>query len=241
MDNQENEQLKILELETEVEFFDYKIGLLMIALFDDFKENRAFKTREGKWMVKTRRGRLSKAKHFGDITKFSDCNIAVWYNTSKRKNCNTKESLRREAQRVIKKGTSPRSNWRTPRETWEEIASWKSSLKGKHIFDFLKGKVILEATTSDGYSRDFLKKNKALFGFADVVGCKDFFNYSLRNEDSFDAVVTNPPWDEHFLKVFYKYLLFLQKPFVLILRRGGTRHHLFEKVFGVGSYRTIIS
>ena len=104
----------------------------------------------------------------------------------------------------------------------------------------VKRKNYLKATTSDGGSADFLRRNKDFFGFADVLGCDDFFEYSLKNRDSFDAVVTNPPWDEHFLKVFYKYLLFLQKPFILILRDRGTRHHLFEKVFGLGSSRTIV-
>ena len=106
---------------------------------------------------------------------------------------------------------------------------------------FLKGKTVLEATTSEDFSTNYLRCNKIKFGFADVVGCKDFFEYSLKERDNFDAVVTNPPWDESFLKVFYKFLLFLNKPFVLILRRRGTRHHLFQKVFGDGAYRTIIS
>ena len=112
---------------------------------------------------------------------------------------------------------------------------------GRRMFDFLKGKIVLEATTSDDFSTSYLRTNKNKFGFADVVGCKDFFEYSFKERDNFDAVVTNPPWDESFLKVFYKFLLFLNKPFVLILRRRGTRHQLFQKVFGDGAYRTIIS
>ena len=45
------------------------------------------------------------------------------------------------------------------------------------MFDFLKGKTILEATTSDVGSTDFLnRRNKDLFGFADVLGCHDFLN-----------------------------------------------------------------
>ena len=236
----EDEQLQLVQ--TDVEFFDCKSGLSMMALFDDFKDKRAFKTSDGSWMVETRKGRLSKAKRFGELTKFKNCHVAVWYGTSNGKvNLNlTEEFLRREAQRVRIKGTSPRSNWRTQGETWEVIANWSSSLTGRKTFDFLKGKVILEATTSDGFSTDFLRKNKDLFGFAEVVGCHDFFKYSLANKGSFDAVVSNPPWDEYFLKVLYEYLLFLKKPFVLILRTGGTRHHLFQKIFGVGSYRTII-
>ena len=134
-----------------------------------------------------------------------------------------------------------RSNWRTPGETWEEVASWTSKHTGKRTFDFLRGKVVLEATTSDGFSTSFLRKNKKKLGFSEVVGCVDFFKYSLKERDSFDAIVTNPPWDENFLKVFYKYLLFLKKPFVLILRSRGTRHHIFQKVFGASSQRTLIS
>ena len=105
----------------------------------------------------------------------------------------------------------------------------------------MKGKIVLEATTSNNFLESNILSNKIKFGFADVVGCKDFFEYSLKERDNFDAVVTNPPWDESFLKVFYKFLLFLNKPFVLILRRRGTRHQLFQKVFGDGAYRTIIS
>ena len=107
------------------------------------------------------------------------------------------------------------------------------------MFDFLKGKIVLEATTSDDFSTSYLRTNKNKFGFADVVGCKDFFEYSLKERDSFDAVVTHPPWDESFLKVFYKYLLFLKKPFVLKLRSRVTRDWHFQKVFGNGSYRKL--
>ena len=118
---------------------------------------------------------------------------------------------------------------------------WETQIHGYwRPFAFLKGKIILEATTSDGSSASFLSRNKEFFGFADVLSCDDFFEFSLKNRSRFDAVVTNPPWDKHFLKVFYKYLLFLHKPFVLVLRDRRTRHHLFEKVFGLGSSRTIV-
>ena len=63
-----------------------------------------------------------------------------------------------------------RSNWRTLGETWDEIASWKSSLTGKSTFDFLRGKTVLEATISDGYSTNYLQRNKNKFGFAKVLG-----------------------------------------------------------------------
>ena len=61
-----------LQLQANIEFFECKKGLLFIALFDDFKDNRAFKTVKGDWMVSTQRGRsrLVKAKHFGDLTAF---------------------------------------------------------------------------------------------------------------------------------------------------------------------------
>ena len=113
---------------------------------------------------------------------FSDCQIAVWYATSKRKICQSEDSLRKAAQIVQRRGTNPRSNWRTPGETWKKIASFRSSFTGKQVFDFLKGKTILEATTSDGGSADFLRRNKDFFGFAYVLGCDDFFEYnSLKN------------------------------------------------------------
>ena len=133
-----------------------------------------------------------------------------------------------------------RSNWRTLGETWDEIASWKSGLTGKRTFEFLKGKRILEATVSDGFSTNYLEHSKQKFGFASVAGCSDFFDFSLRERDSFDAVVSNPPWDESFLKLFYQYLLQLRKPFVLILRSRGVRHKNFVDVFGCSSIRTVI-
>ena len=34
-----------------------------------------------------------------------------------------------------------------------------------------------------------LSRNKGKFGFAKVVGCSDFFEFSLRERDSYDAVV----------------------------------------------------
>ena len=46
------------------------------------------------------------------------------------------------------------------------------------MFDFLKGKIVLEAMTSDAFSKSYLRSNKTKFGFADVVGFKDFFDYS---------------------------------------------------------------
>ena len=133
-----------------------------------------------------------------------------------------------------------RSNWRTLGETWDEIASWKSSLTGKSTFDFLRGKTVLEATISDGYSTNYLQRNKNKFGFAKVLGCSDFFDFSLRERDNFDAVVSNPPWDENFLKLFYQFLKLLEKPFVLILRRRAVRHKNFVVVFGKSSHVTVI-
>ena len=133
-----------------------------------------------------------------------------------------------------------RSNWRTLGKTWDEIASWKSSLTDKYTFDFLKGKAVLEATVSDGYSSNYLQRNKKKYGFAKVVGCSDFFDFSLRERDNFDAVVSNPPWDEHFLKLFYQFLKLLGKPFVLILPRRAVRHKNFVDVFGKSSHMTVI-
>ena len=43
-----------------------------------------------------------------------------------------------------------RSNGRILGETWDESASWKSSLTDNYTFDFLKGQAVLEATVSDG-------------------------------------------------------------------------------------------
>ena len=215
-----------------------------MALFDDFKDNRAFKTVKGDWMVSTQRGRsrLVKAKHLGDLTAFYVLQVAVWDGTLEAGKVHLQEKLiRTEAIRQKIKGTDVRSEWRTLGDTWDEVATWISKKTGRRTFDFLRGKIVLEATTLDDFSTSYLRSNKTKFGFADVVGCKDFFEYSLKERDSFDAVVTNPPWDESFLKVFYKYLLFLRKPFVLILRRRGTRHQLFQKIFGYGAYRTIIS
>ena len=106
-------------------------------------------------------------------------------------------------------GTDTRSSWRTPGETWEKVASWRSKRTGKRTFEFLKWITVLEATTSDGFSTSYLRSNKSKFGFAEVVGFQNFLEYSLRERDSFGAVVTNPPWNESFIKVVYKYLLFL--------------------------------
>ena len=43
-----------------------------------------------------------------------------------------------------------RFNGRILGETWDESASWKSSLTDNYTFDFLKGQAVLEATVSDG-------------------------------------------------------------------------------------------
>ena len=43
----------------------------MIALFDDFKDNRAFETSKGVWKITIRRRRLSKAKNFDEVTRVS--------------------------------------------------------------------------------------------------------------------------------------------------------------------------
>ena len=43
---------------------------------------------------------------------------------------------------------------------------------------FLKGKIVLEATTSDAFSTSYFRSNRTKFGFAEVVGFKDFFEYS---------------------------------------------------------------
>ena len=71
MDSQEDEQLE--QSEPDVEFFYCKVGLAMIALFDGFKDNRAFETSEGVRKVVTRRRRLSKAKYFGEVMNPQPC------------------------------------------------------------------------------------------------------------------------------------------------------------------------
>ena len=53
-----------------------------------------------------------------------------------------------------------RSNGRILGETWDESASWKSSLTDNYTFDFLKGQAVLEATVSDGISSKCLQRNK---------------------------------------------------------------------------------
>ena len=60
------------QLQANIEFFECKKELLFMALFDDFKDNRAFKTVKGDWMVSTQRGRsrLVKANRLGDVTEF---------------------------------------------------------------------------------------------------------------------------------------------------------------------------
>ena len=81
---------------------------------------------------------------------------------------------------------------------------------------------------------------KTSYWFAEVVGCSEFFDFSLRERDNFEAVVSNPPWDEHFLKLFYQFLKLLGKPFVLILPRRAVRHKNFVDVFGKSSHMTVI-
>ena len=61
-----------------------------------------------------------------------------------------------------------RSNWRTLGDTWEKISTWKKKT-GRRMFDFLKEKIVLEATTSDDFSTSYLRTNKFKFVFADVV------------------------------------------------------------------------
>ena len=128
-------------------------------------------------------------------------------------------------------------------ETTSWSNGWRLKKNGRPTLELLRGKTILEATPSDGFSTSYLCTNKSKFGFAEVVPSWAVrpFRVQVKTKENFDAVVTNPPWDESFLEVFYKFLLFLNKPFVLILRRRGTRHQLFQKVFGNGAYRTIIS
>ena len=124
-----------------------------MALFDDFKDGRAFKNVKGDYAVLTRRNRESRAKKFGDITNFFDCEIVLQEGSfTSRQDRSKEELLKRKAQLLAKRGTSVRSNWRTLGKTWDEIASWKSSLTDKCTFDFLRGKAVLEASVSDGYS-----------------------------------------------------------------------------------------
>ena len=104
----------------------------------------------------------------------------------------------------------------------------------------MNDKIVSKATRFDGSSTAYLKKHKKRFGFRDVIECDNFFEFALKNRNKFQAVLTNPPWDHFFLEVFYKFLLFLEKPFVLILRSNATRPNLFINVFGTQSKRTII-
>ena len=64
-------------LKPNFEYFDCKKGLQFMALFDDFKDGRAFKNAKGDYVVLTRRNRESRAKKFGDITNFFDCEIVL--------------------------------------------------------------------------------------------------------------------------------------------------------------------
>ena len=80
-------------VEANVEFFDCKKGLPFKALFDDFKDKRAFQTDKGEWKVKVRRNRLSRAKRFGGITMFSDLQVAVWDGTLKAGKVQVQEKL----------------------------------------------------------------------------------------------------------------------------------------------------
>ena len=213
-----------------------------MALFDDYTDGRAYKNARGKMGVLTLKNRESKEKHYGDKIDFFDCQVVLWYPRFAYRQDPAKEKLlRHKAHLLAKKGTSVRSNWRTFGKTWDEIARWESSLTERRIFDFLRGETVLEATTSDGYSTRYLNCNKGMFGFAKVIGCSDFYDFSLRERNSYDAIVTNPPWDEGFLKIFYQYLFKIGKPFVLILRSSGTRHKMFVDVFGKGSHTTVVT
>ena len=142
------------QLQANIEFFECKKGLRFMALFDDFDDNQAFKTAKGDWMVSTQRGRsrLVKAKRLGDVTEFFDLQVAVWDGTLEAGKVLLQEKLlKKEALRQRIKGTDVRSNWRTLGDTWEEIATWVSRKTGKRMFDFLKGKTVLEVTTSDDF------------------------------------------------------------------------------------------
>ena len=64
-------------LKPNFEYFACKKGLQFMALFDDFKDGRAFKNVKGDYVVLTRRNRESRAKKFGDNTNFFDCEIVL--------------------------------------------------------------------------------------------------------------------------------------------------------------------
>ena len=146
-----------------------------MARFDDYTDDRAYKNAKGKMVVLTRKYRESKAKHYGDKIDFFDYQVVLWDPRFISGQDTAKEKLqRRKPQLLAKKGTSVRSNCRTLGETWDEIASWESSLTEKRNFDFLRGKTVLEATTSDGYSTRYLNCNKGKLGFAKVIGCRIF-------------------------------------------------------------------
>ena len=142
--------------------------------------------------------------------------------------------------RIKSRNTSARNNWTTSSSVWEEIFSWTSRGDWISPSEILNDKIVLEATRFDGSSTAYLKKHKKRFSFRDVFECDNFFEFALKNRSKFQAVLTNPPWDHFFLEVFYKFLLFLEKPFVLILRSNATRANFFIKVFGTQSKRTII-
>ena len=183
------------------------------------------------YFVKTKNKYPTEAKRFGKTYKFGNLNIVYWDGIVDGNGCTiTKQHLVEAAEQLQSYKSNPRSDWETPLSTWSEIGSWTSVITGKRIFDSMQGLRILEATTSNGHSTKSLRSPD--FGFKSVVDCKDFYNYSVKYMDTFDAIITNPPWDSKFLKPFYKFLRFLQKPFIIILRSSGVRHNNFQKVFG---------
>ena len=65
-----------------------------------------------------------KQNGLGGITMFFDLQVAVWDGSFKAGKVQLQEKLLiKEANRQREEGTDVRSNWRTPGETWEEVAS----------------------------------------------------------------------------------------------------------------------
>ena len=72
---------------------------------------------------------------------FSDLQVAVWDGTLKAGKVQLQQKLLiEEANRQREKGTYVRSNWRTPEETWEEIASWTQNTLANERLTFYAGR-----------------------------------------------------------------------------------------------------
>ena len=96
-----------------------------------------------------------------------------------------------------------------------------------------------QGTTSNGNINKYLKD--PAFDFKEVVSTKNFFEYVLENDDSFDALFDNPPWDKWFLNLYFRFVRFMEKPCILVLPKNVTTWETFLKVFGRSIPRSILS